>query len=97
MKFDWDDAKSECNLKKHGVSFELARLVFDDPHNVSQRDETCETEERWLTIGLVEGILILLLVHTWEEEDHEEIVRIISARKATRVERETYENQYKKP
>lgn len=97
MRFEWDEAKSDRNLRKHGVSFELASRVFEDPHNISLRDETCETEERWLTTGSVNGALILLLVHTWEEENHEEIIRIISARKATRFEREAYENQYQKP
>ena len=96
MRFEWDEAKNKRNQEKHGVSFELASLVFEDPHNLSIRDEACETEERWLTTGSVNGVLILLVVHTWEEENHEEIFRIISARKAPQVDREAYENQYKK-
>ena len=97
MRFVWDAKKSEANQAKHGVSFELASLVFEDPDMLSLQDDDCEAEERWLTTGLVKGILILLVVHTWQEADDEEVIRIISARKATRHEREAYESQYKKP
>lgn len=97
MHFDWDEKKNRSNLANHGVSFELASLVFEDPHAISTPDDSVETEERWLTTGSVNGILILLVVHTWEEKNNEEAVRLISARKATSVEREAYENQYKKP
>jgi len=93
MQFEWDEGKNRANKIKHGVSFEEASEAFDDPRALSILD-SCETEERWLTTGLVNGVVILLLVHTWEDQDHEEIVRIISARKATPREREAYENQY---
>ena len=96
MQFAWDEKKSEANKAKHGVSFELASFVFDDPHAMGLQDDCCETEERWLTIGLAKGVVILLVVHTLEDQDNEEIIRIISARKATPREREAYENQYKK-
>jgi uncharacterized DUF497 family protein len=95
MLFAWNERKSAENKKKHGVSFELAKLVFDDPYSMSLRDD-CETEERWRTIGSVKAAVILLVVHTSEEQDNEEIIRIISARKAVRHEREAYENQHKK-
>ncbi len=89
MLFEWDEEKSRQNLAKHKVSFERARFIFDDPHNVSVQDD-CETEERWRTMGLVNGVVVLIVVHTVEERDHEEVIRIISARKATPSERETY-------
>ena len=95
MRFEWDARKSRANKAKHGVSFELATLVFADPHAVSLPDD-CRTEERWLTIGLIRGILVLAVVHTAEGQGDEEIIRIISARKATRREREEYEDQHKK-
>ena len=95
MQFEWDEEKSNANKAKHGLSFELARFVFDDCYHLSLPDDFPE-EERWRTVGLVNGVLILLVVHTLEEENNEEIIRIISARKATRHEREAYENQYKK-
>lgn len=95
MKFNWNKRKAIANEAKHKVSFELATLVFDDPHMISLPNES-EEEERWLTIGSVKGLLILIVVHTWEEQADEEIIRIISARKATEHEKETYENQYKR-
>ena len=95
MKWVWDDEKARRNLAKHKVSFERATLVFDDPHNISLRDDR-ETEERWLTIGLVNGVVALVVVHTVEDHDNEEVVRIISARKATRSEREKHEHSYEK-
>ena len=97
MRFTWDEQKNAGNLAKHGVSFERAVLVFDDPRAISLLDDY-ELEERWLTIGLVNGVLVLVVVHTLREsahkrenKDEEEEIRIISARKATRREREIYE------
>lgn len=91
MRFVWDDEKNRQNLAKHGVSFELAALVFEDSLAVSVPDPF-EDEDRWQTIGLVKGVLALLVVHTQQqEEDDEEKIRIISARKATRRERKKYE------
>jgi uncharacterized protein len=91
MEFAWDEQKSRRNLAKHGVSFETAKLVFDDPRAVSQLDRVKDGEERWQTLGLAAGILILLVVHTYREESGEEVLRIISARKATPHERTIYE------
>jgi uncharacterized DUF497 family protein len=90
MRFVWDEEKSRRNLGKHKVSFGRAAQVFDDPRHLSLPDP-CQHEERWHTLGLVKGTVILLVVHTLEEQDGEEEIRIISARKATRVEREAYE------
>jgi uncharacterized DUF497 family protein len=78
MRFVWDEKKERANQTEQGVSFELARLVFDDPHAISLRDD-CKIKERWFTIGLVKVLVILLVVHTSENEDHDEIIRIISA------------------
>jgi len=91
MEFVWDEQKGRRNLAKHGVSFETARLVFDDPRAVSQLDRVKDEEERWQTLGLAGGILILLVVHTYREHGGEEVLRIISARKATPRERTIYE------
>jgi len=92
MQFVWDLKKARRNEEKHGVSFELARLVFDDPFVVSVPDDY-EIEQRWRTLGLVKGILILVVVHTLEDREDEEIIRIISARKATPHERKGYEDR----
>jgi uncharacterized DUF497 family protein len=91
MVFVWDDRKARINRRKHGVSFETAARVFDDPSAVSYRNGSVNGEERWHTIGLASGIAVLLVVHTIEEQDGEEQIRIISARKASPRERALYD------
>ena len=91
MKFTWDENKNRINKRKHGVSFETAKLVFDDPRHVSVLDDFERGEERWRTLGLVGSVVVLLVVHTHLERDGEEMIRIISARKATKYERTIYE------
>ena len=94
MHFEWDPVKDRANQAKHSVSFETARLVFDDPHHLSVQDRHVGGEERWQTIGLAGGVVVLLVAHTYrEEEGGEEVVRIISARKATSHERRRYEQE----
>lgn len=90
MRFVWDDEKNRRNRAKHKVSFEAAVLVFEDPNVLSIQDRIVEGEERWQTLGLVAGRVVLLVAHTFYEELGEEIVRIISARKATPRERASY-------
>jgi len=90
MRIDWDPNKSRSNQRKHGVSFESAALVFDDPNQLSIQDRYEGGEERWQTIGLVNGIAVLIVSHTFSDDDGEEIIRIISARKATPRERRRY-------
>ncbi len=94
MRFIWDEEKSRRNLAKHKVSFETARLAFDDPNAVSRLERVEDGEERWQTLGLVGGIVILFVAHTYREEGGEEIIRIISARKATAQERAAYEQGF---
>jgi uncharacterized DUF497 family protein len=94
MRFVWDEGKSRSNLAKHKVSFETAKLVFDDPFAISVQDRTVEGEERWQTLGMVGGLVILLVAHTYQDEGGEEVIRIISARKATPREREFYEQAH---
>jgi uncharacterized protein len=89
MEFTGRDDKNRRNKAKHSVSFETARRVFDDPFHLSIQDRHEDGEERWQTLGLV-GPLVLLIAHTFIEEDNREIVHIISARKATKREREAY-------
>jgi len=87
----WDPRKNQGNLRKHGVSFDLASRVFEDPRAVSLLDQNAG-EERWLTVGKVADAVVLLVVHTWHEPDDDEPHgRIISARKATKREIKAYE------
>jgi uncharacterized DUF497 family protein len=93
MQILWDAAENRANRLKHGVSFETARLVFDDPFHVSVPDRHEHGEERWTTVGMVGALAILLVAHTFGDENGEETIRIISARKATKGERERYQNE----
>jgi hypothetical protein len=91
MRFEWDEGKNRGNRVKHKVSFETARLVFDDPCHLSVQDRRVAGEERWQTLGRVGDVVILLVAHTWHDAGGEEVIRIISARKATPLERGRYE------
>jgi uncharacterized DUF497 family protein len=91
MVFEWDERKNRRNRAKHGVSFEAATLVFEDPHAIGVPDHAEEEEERWKTVGMPAGVVLMLVVHTHREEGGEEYIRIISARKATPRERKIYE------
>ena len=94
IRFEWDPAKAASNLRKHGVSFPLAARVFADPLRATALDRIVDGEMRWRTIGLVEGVLLLVVAHTMrEEENGAEIIRIISARRAEPAERRRYEEE----
>jgi uncharacterized DUF497 family protein len=67
MVFAWDDRKNRINARKHGISFETAVRIFEDPNVVSYPDRIAAEEERWHTIGCAGGIAVLLVVHTSEE------------------------------
>jgi uncharacterized protein len=89
MRFEWEEHKNRRNLAKHKVSFETASLVFDDPQSLNNQDRVVEGEERWQTIGMVSGVL-LLVAYAYRDESGEEVIRLISARKAIRNERQAY-------
>lgn len=88
VEFTWDEGKNRSNRRKHGISFETAILAFQDPYHISRQDREVEDEARWQTIGMVNGIHLLLVAHALDEEI--EVVRVVSARKATRLERSIY-------
>ena len=92
--FEWDDKKAESNFRKHGIRFEEAALVFDDPLALADQDRIENGEQRWQTIGMVGDCLLILVAHTvrFEEQDVE-VIHIISARRADRKERKRYEGQ----
>lgn len=93
MEFAWDEAKDRSNRRKHGISFDTAARVFLDPLQISRQDRVVDGEERWQTIGKAGGVLTLVAYAVIDEEN--EILRIISARRATRQERIDYEEAEK--
>ena len=87
MKFEWDENKSKENFKKHGVSLEEAETAFDDEYGIEGFDEfNSDQEVRYRLIAL-SPVRLLFVSYTIREE---ETVRLISARKATRIERKFY-------
>ena len=97
MQFDivWDDAKAQSNLLKHGVSFAQAATVILDPLALTVFDaEHSEAEERWFTLGQTSDGRLLAVAHTYQVlETNITRVRMVSAREATRLERQQYENE----
>jgi hypothetical protein len=91
--FEWDVHKARENFKKHRVSFAEAKTIFNDPWLITFPDEHhSDDEERQISIGVSINHRILLVVHTEREEAEATIViRLISCRKATMIERRTYE------
>jgi uncharacterized DUF497 family protein len=90
LHWTWDTEKAATNRVNHGLSFETAVLVFDDPLHASKPDLHPDGD-RWQTIGRV-GSVLLLVVHTWPHiKDDEPVGRIVTARKATAHERKAYE------
>lgn len=93
MKFEWDEEKNRMNLQKHGVSFEEAKEVFDDPLQLSRLDHRFSYfEERWITVGVTKNEMLLVVANMFFSAEGEEIIRIITARKATKYERSQYED-----
>ncbi|HTS71588.1 MAG TPA: BrnT family toxin [Terriglobia bacterium] len=99
MRFEWDERKNRENRRKHGISFEVAALVFEDPNCLISFDREDQSgEQRWHALGGVSietGIsAVLLVVHAYREVDHgEEIIRIISARQAQKNDVRRYQEQ----
>ncbi len=89
ITFDWDPNKNRSNQKDHGVSFEEAETVFyDDNARLIADPEHSQEEDRFILLGLSRRLRILLVVHCYRRDD--EVVRIISARKASRGEQKNY-------
>ena len=88
VKFEWDEDKNKLNISKHGISFEKAKNIFNGD-TLTFVDERYHYDElREISIGLVDGVLYLTVVHTDTERGK---TRLISARRANRTERERYE------
>jgi uncharacterized DUF497 family protein len=99
MRYEWDEKKNLLNQKKHGVSFELAALALEDENCLVGQDRIDESgEQRWHAVGAAQldaGIgAVLFVVHVYREvTDGEEVVRIISARRADRYDVKRYQEQ----
>jgi uncharacterized protein len=91
VEYCWNLAKAASNKLKHGVSFETASKAMSDPFRLDELDDDVHDEKRWRSLALADGVLILMIVHTNWDEDGLEVIRIISARSATRTERLRYE------
>lgn len=90
MIFEWDPIKNNTNLEKHGLSFALASIVFDDKNHISSPDKRKDYKEiRYITTGTAYDVVITV-VHTYRKKGTKEINRIISARKASKNERRKY-------
>ncbi|MGH7902416.1 MAG: BrnT family toxin [Thermodesulfobacteriota bacterium] len=85
IKFEWDENKNRENQRRHKVSFEEAKSVFyDDKARLILDTDHSEKEDRFILLGWSEKLRILIVVHSYQEKD--EVIRIISARKATKKE-----------
>ena len=92
LRFEWDDNKNKINQDKHNISFEEAQTVFyDDDALLKDDPDHSEDEERFLLLGLSTEANILVVVHCYRADDS--VIRIISARKATKTERKQYETR----
>jgi hypothetical protein len=93
LRFDWDEAKNEVNQQKHGVSFEEAQTVFSDDYALFRGDpDHSESEDRFLLLGLSSLLRTLVVCHCYR--DREDLIRIISARKANPEERALYNRRW---
>ncbi len=93
FQFEWDEAKAHANVRKHGVSFDVACTVFNDPRLLTVADlEHGEIEERWFSIGCAGSGAMLSVVYLWSDADPELTkIRLISARTATQTEIRHYQ------
>lgn len=94
MRFEWDESKNRVNRTKHGIDFSFARLAFDDPFAITIQDRDVKGEQRYQLIGAVYSRVILVAHAIAVLEEEEAVIRIISARKATPLERKRYEENY---
>jgi uncharacterized protein len=94
LRFEWDARKAAANRRKHGISFEEAKTVFYDERALLIEDPDDEGEEdRFVLLGISTAIRTLVVCHCYRESDS--LIRIISARKASRTERRDYEQRWK--
>ena len=89
IKFEWDENKNQTNIRKHKVSFEEAQTVFNDPEAILIHDpDHSDEEDRFILLGFSKQINLLIVCHCYRSDD--DIIRIISARKADKDETKQY-------
>ncbi len=89
IRFEWEEKKNSANIKKHNISFEEAKTVFYDENARLISDPVHSNgEDRFILLGISRNVKILVVVHIYKEQD--ELIRIISARKATKTESKYY-------
>jgi uncharacterized protein len=89
LAFTWDEMKNLANQRKHGISFEEAKTVFyDESARMIHDPDHSADEDRFILLGLSYKLRILVVIHAYKKDD--QIIRIISARKATKIEMQTY-------
>ena len=98
MKCTWNPEKADRNLRIHGVSFDMAARIFDDPNHVVTENYFIEEEgeQRYQAIGTSGGVVLLLVVFVDRSGPEGEILHIISARKATAYEKSAYQDQFRR-
>lgn len=89
--YEWDEDKNRTNKKKHGISFEEAKRIFDGPIFTREDDREDYGEERFLSMGMMGSHVVVIVAHT----DRAGVTRIISARKATKTEQRIYHEKLK--
>ena len=95
LQFQWDESKNRANQRKHGVSFDEAQTVFYDEWAILVQDDAPdEPEERFVLLGMSAGLRTLVVCHCYREDD--QVIRIISARRADRQERRDYETRWRR-
>lgn len=93
--FEWNPVKEKQNIKKHGINFRRASKIFLDPFAITIFDEEhSQNEDRWITIGVEENEVLLVVIHTFRNEKLKSaVIRIISARKADKDEAKQYKER----
>ncbi|MDH5537604.1 MAG: BrnT family toxin [Betaproteobacteria bacterium] len=95
LRFAWDPTKSAANRRKHGVTFAEAESVFADDHALLIDDpDHSHAEDRFVLLGLSAKLRVLVVVHCYREDDA--LIRIISARKATKPEQRRYNERWRR-
>ena len=96
-RFTWDPAKAQRNQRDHGISFAMAREVFADPNQIVTENYHFEDERerRYLAIGMTLNLLLMVVVFVDRSDEAEEVIHIISARKAVAYEESIYEDQFR--